>query len=54
MPPLALTGQSLEFGFKFVDPTALGKAFGTEVKGDAYAVIWTTTLRALRTWFSGC
>ncbi|PKO64253.1 MAG: isoleucine--tRNA ligase [Betaproteobacteria bacterium HGW-Betaproteobacteria-16] len=34
---------AIDVGFKFVDKTALCKAFGAEVKGDAYAVIWTTT-----------
>jgi isoleucyl-tRNA synthetase len=34
---------AIDVGFKFVDKTALGKAFGVDVKADAYAVIWTTT-----------
>ncbi|MFM9913262.1 MAG: isoleucine--tRNA ligase [Methylophilaceae bacterium] len=34
---------AVDVGFKVVDNAALGKAFGIEVKGDAYAVIWTTT-----------
>ncbi len=34
---------AIDVGFKFVDKAALGKAFGVEVKADAYAVIWTTT-----------
>ena len=38
-----VNSPAIDVGFKFVDPTALGKAFGTEVTGDAYAVIWTTT-----------
>ena len=34
---------AIDVGFKVADNAALGKAFGVEVKGDAYAVIWTTT-----------
>ncbi|HYG31523.1 MAG TPA: class I tRNA ligase family protein, partial [Methylophilaceae bacterium] len=39
---------AIDVGFKVVDMTALAQAFGTqeagiELKGDAYAVIWTTT-----------
>ena len=33
----------IDVGFKVVDNAALSKAFGVEVSGDAYAVIWTTT-----------
>ncbi len=33
----------IDVGFKVVDNAALSKAFGVEVKEDAYAVIWTTT-----------
>jgi isoleucyl-tRNA synthetase len=38
-----VNSPAIDVGFKFVDNTLLGKAFGAEVKGDAYAVIWTTT-----------
>jgi isoleucyl-tRNA synthetase len=34
---------AIDVGFKVVENAALGKAFGVEVKEDAYAVIWTTT-----------
>jgi isoleucyl-tRNA synthetase len=34
---------AIDVGFKAVDNTALTKAFGVEIKGDVYAVIWTTT-----------
>jgi isoleucyl-tRNA synthetase len=34
---------AIDVGFKVVDNVALEQAFGTEIKGDAYAVIWTTT-----------
>lgn len=38
-----VNSPAIDVGFKVVDNAALGKAFGTEVKGNAYAVIWTTT-----------
>ena len=38
-----VNSPAIDVGFKVVDNTALGKAFGVEVKGEAYAVIWTTT-----------
>lgn len=38
-----VNSPAIDVGFRFVDNAALGKAFGTEIKGDAYAVIWTTT-----------
>ncbi len=38
-----VNSPAIDVGFKVVDNTALSKAFGLEVKGDAYAVIWTTT-----------
>lgn len=38
-----VNSPAIDVGFKVVDNVALGKAFGVEVKGDAYAVIWTTT-----------
>ena len=38
-----VNSPAIDVGFKVVDNTALGKAFGVEVNGDAYAVIWTTT-----------
>lgn len=38
-----VNSPAIDVGFKFVDNIALGKAFGVEVKGDAFAVIWTTT-----------
>ncbi len=34
---------AIDVGFKVADNAALSKAFGLEVKADAYAVIWTTT-----------
>jgi isoleucyl-tRNA synthetase len=34
---------AIDVGFKVADNTALSKAFGVEVSGDAYAIIWTTT-----------
>jgi isoleucyl-tRNA synthetase len=34
---------AIDVGFKVVDRAALSKAFGVNVEGDAYAVIWTTT-----------
>ena len=38
-----VNSPAIDVGFKVVDSAALGKAFGVEVSGDAYAVIWTTT-----------
>ncbi|OGV75821.1 MAG: isoleucine--tRNA ligase [Methylotenera sp. RIFCSPLOWO2_02_FULL_45_14] len=34
---------AIDVGFKVADNVALGKVFGVQVTGDAYAVIWTTT-----------
>ncbi len=38
-----VNSPAIDVGFKVVDSAALSKAFGIEVMGDAYAVIWTTT-----------
>ena len=38
-----VNSPAIDVGFKVVNNEALSKAFGVEVKGDAYAVIWTTT-----------
>ena len=38
-----VNSPAIDVGFKVADNAALSKAFGVEVKGDAYAVIWTTT-----------
>jgi isoleucyl-tRNA synthetase len=38
-----VNSPAIDVGFKVVDSAALSKAFGVEVKDDAYAVIWTTT-----------
>ena len=38
-----VNSPAIDVGFKVVDNAALGKAFGLEVTGTAYAVIWTTT-----------
>ncbi len=38
-----VNSPAIDVGFKVIDNVALGKAFGTQVNGDAYAVIWTTT-----------
>jgi isoleucyl-tRNA synthetase len=38
-----VNSPAIDVGFKVVDNVALGKTFGVEVTGDAYAVIWTTT-----------
>lgn len=38
-----VNSPAIDVGFKVVDNAALGNAFGVEVTGDAYAVIWTTT-----------
>ncbi|MEQ1766999.1 MAG: class I tRNA ligase family protein, partial [Methylotenera sp.] len=38
-----VNSPAIDVGFKVVDNAALSKAFGIEVTGDAFAVIWTTT-----------
>ena len=38
-----VNSPAIDVGFKVADNAALSKAFGVEVAGDAYAVIWTTT-----------
>ena len=38
-----VNSPAIDVGFKVVDNAALSKAFGIEVTGDVYAVIWTTT-----------
>ncbi|MBC7787209.1 MAG: isoleucine--tRNA ligase [Methylophilaceae bacterium] len=38
-----VNSPAIDVGFKVVDNSALSKAFGVEVTGDTYAVIWTTT-----------
>jgi isoleucyl-tRNA synthetase len=38
-----VNSPAIDVGFKVVDNAALSKAFGVEVSGDAFAVIWTTT-----------
>jgi len=38
-----VNSPAIDVGFKVVDSDVLGKAFGLEVTGTAYAVIWTTT-----------
>jgi len=38
-----VNSPAIDVGFKVADNAALSRAFGVEVKGDAYAVIWTTT-----------
>lgn len=38
-----VNSPAIDVGFKIADNAALSKAFGVEVSGDAYAVIWTTT-----------
>jgi len=38
-----VNSPAIDVGFKVVDNSALSKAFGATVSGDAYAVIWTTT-----------
>ncbi|HEY3299231.1 MAG TPA: isoleucine--tRNA ligase [Methylophilaceae bacterium] len=38
-----VNSPAIDVGFKVVDNAALSKAFGVELSGDAYAVIWTTT-----------
>ena len=38
-----VNSPAIDVGFKVADNAALSKAFGVEVDGDAYAIIWTTT-----------
>ncbi|MFW5439061.1 MAG: isoleucine--tRNA ligase [Methylophilaceae bacterium] len=38
-----VNSPAIDVGFKVADNAALVKAFGTEVAGDAFAAIWTTT-----------
>ncbi|HNV87766.1 MAG TPA: isoleucine--tRNA ligase [Methylotenera sp.] len=38
-----VNSPAIDVGFKVVDNAALSKVFGVDVKGDAFAVIWTTT-----------
>ena len=38
-----LNSPAIDVGFKVVDNAALSAAFGVQVNGDAFAVIWTTT-----------
>ncbi|OYY49685.1 MAG: isoleucine--tRNA ligase, partial [Methylophilales bacterium 28-44-11] len=38
-----VNSPAIDVGFKVADQSALSKAFGVEMTGDAYAVIWTTT-----------
>ncbi|MGB4813179.1 MAG: isoleucine--tRNA ligase [Methylophilaceae bacterium] len=38
-----VNSPAIDVGFKVVDNAALSKAFGVEVKGETFAVIWTTT-----------
>jgi len=38
-----VNSPAIDVGFKVVDNAVLSKAFGVEVNGDAYAIIWTTT-----------
>jgi isoleucyl-tRNA synthetase len=38
-----VNSPAIDVGFKVVDNAALAKAFGTDVSGDVFAVIWTTT-----------
>ncbi|OIQ99351.1 isoleucine--tRNA ligase [mine drainage metagenome] len=38
-----VNSPAIDVGFKVANNAALSKAFGLEVTGDAYAVIWTTT-----------
>ncbi|HEY0562061.1 MAG TPA: isoleucine--tRNA ligase [Methylophilus sp.] len=38
-----VNSPAIDVGFKVVDNAALSKAFGVEITGDAFAVIWTTT-----------
>ena len=38
-----VNSPAIDVGFKVVDDAALAKAFGTDISGDVFAVIWTTT-----------
>lgn len=38
-----MNSPAIDVGFRCVDNAALGQAFGVDIRGDAYAVIWTTT-----------
>ena len=38
-----VNSPAIDVGFKVTDNTALAKAFGTDVAGNVFAVIWTTT-----------
>ncbi len=38
-----VNSPAIDVGFKVVDDAALAKAFGTDISGDIFAVIWTTT-----------
>lgn len=38
-----VNSPAIDVGFKVVDNTALGQAFGVDITGNAFAVIWTTT-----------
>jgi isoleucyl-tRNA synthetase len=38
-----VNSPAIDVGFKVLDNAALSKAFGQDVTGDSYAVIWTTT-----------
>lgn len=38
-----VNSPAIDVGFKVTDSNALAKAFGTNVSGDVFAVIWTTT-----------
>ena len=38
-----VNSPAIDVGFKVVDNAALSKAFGADISGDTFAVIWTTT-----------
>ncbi len=38
-----VNSPAIDVGFKVADKAALAKAFGADISGDAFAVIWTTT-----------
>lgn len=38
-----VNSPAIDVGFKVADKAALNKAFGVDISGDAFAVIWTTT-----------
>ena len=38
-----VNSPAIDVGFKVADNATLGKAFGVNIAGDVYAVIWTTT-----------